>query len=276
MLNFAPDFERTDEGLIKFPRDTTLRRQVQPEEVMKHPAKANMYLMLEIIKTFTEPGDHLVDCFGGSGTTGIGALMGRNVTLVEIEDFFHATQKKMRDEVWTDPAFEAPRIHPYFLDRSQWGNLNLVHGDNKLVLPIPCDHMYFSPPYANDLDKSKGGALNEDIQESGDLYVGSMQNLGRMPEFTYRQMMERLYVKVGHSVRAGGTVTITHRDRSRAGKRVLLANSIIKAMVDNGFTLYNWARWDAPGSFQARINEQRGALVINEEDILTFKKLSNG
>lgn len=272
-LHFAPGYPRDEDGLILFPRDTSFRRQVQPEEVMKHPAKLNCFIMLEIFQAFTKPGDHVIDIFGGSGTTALGALMGRHVTLIDIEEFFYKSQRKMLEETWADPDFDAPLIHPYFLPREEWGNVVTILSDNIRALPIPCDHMYFSPPYANDLAHQGGGALTEEIQESADLYTAHPQNLGRQPEFPYRQMMDRLYKKVGESVKPGGTVTITHRDRARGGNRILLANSVIKSMTNNGFKLYHWERWKAPGSLAARVNEQRGALVINDEDILTFQKL---
>lgn len=264
-----------ENGLIQFPRDATIRRQLQPEGVMKHPAKMNLFLLVEAIKYFTKPGDTIVDCFGGVGTTGIGALMGRNVILIEIEEPFHELQKQelaMWNEDWDKYVKIISQVSKQDFSQYPRGNLVPILGDNVKVLPVKCDHMIFSPPYANDLDKHSGTALTEDIQESADLYTAHKDNFGNKPDFNYRMLMKKCYKGVGESVKTGGTVTITHRDRSRAGKRILFAQSIMKEMFANGFGLEEHNRWSAPGTLAARINEAKGALVINDEDILTFRK----
>ena len=132
--------------------------------------------------------------------------------------------------------------------------------------------MIFSPPYANDLAKLGGGALNKETQKSADLYTHSRENLGRKNEFFYRQAMGKVYDKVASAVRAGGTVTITHRDRSRAGRRITFANSIIRELTSRGFSVLDLNKWSAPGTMTQRINAAKGALVINDEDIMTFIK----
>ena len=51
-----------------------------------HPTMKPLPLMLELLSLFTDPGDVVLDPFGGSGTTGVAALrLGRRVILIERE-----------------------------------------------------------------------------------------------------------------------------------------------------------------------------------------------
>lgn len=67
---------------------------VTPESV-KHPAKMAPLLTARIFAHLRdeyglEPGDHVLDPFGGVGISGvIGARLGYNVTLIELEQFFY-------------------------------------------------------------------------------------------------------------------------------------------------------------------------------------------
>ncbi|KKM66214.1 hypothetical protein LCGC14_1483480 [marine sediment metagenome] len=213
----APDYPRDDNGWILFPRDTGLRRKLQPAEVMDHPAKMNMHLLIEIVKEFTQPGDTITDIFGGVGTTGVAVLMGRNVNLIEIEQHFTDLQTKMYSNWKADPFSYGSEI-----DQERIGlpaNLMCINGDNQRVAYPPTDHMIFSPPYANDLAKLGGGALTEQTQKAADLYTASKENLGRKNEFFYRQAMGKVYDKVGLAVRL--SILIKQRVRLLSMMRIL-------------------------------------------------------
>ena len=52
----------------------------------KHPAKANLLMIEWIIKTYTKPGDLIVDPMAGTGSTGVIAMrLGRHAILGEYE-----------------------------------------------------------------------------------------------------------------------------------------------------------------------------------------------
>ncbi len=260
MINkvFAPEYEKDENGWFIFPRDVTWRRKLFPQIAMEHPSKMNMYVCQEIINYVSEKGETILDCFGGTGTTAIGALVGRSIVLMELERPYVDIQRETI-KLWQERDILE-------------GSVMSLQGDNRKLLPFPCDHMIFSPPYANDMQKKTGGALNEEIQRQVDQYTDSMLNFGRLNEFFYVQGMDLLYDKVAESVRSGGTVSITHRDRSRAGKRLLFADSIIRSLTSRGFSILAHHKWKAPGAFQSRVNEARGAKVILDEDILMFVK----
>ena len=269
---FAESYPRDSNGWILFPRDTELRRKLQPAEVMEHPAKMNMHLLIEVVKEFTQPGDTITDIFGGVGTTAVAVLMGRNVNLIEIEQHFTDLQNEMFANWNADPVTYLSAVEYDYGRVGLPANLLCINGDNQRVTYPPTDHMIFSPPYANDLAKLAGGALNKETQKSADLYTHSRENLGRKNEFFYRQAMGKVYDKVAKAIKPGGTCTITHRDRSRAGRRITFANSIIRELTSRGFSVLDLNKWSAPGTMTQRINAAKGALVINDEDIMTFVK----
>ena len=258
---FAPEYEREEHGWIVFPRDTSLRRELLGEELAKqlsiHPAKMNMHLCKEIIKFNTQPGQTILDPFGGVGTTLIAGTLGRNVLLCELEQvYFDIAQKTAETYTSAYPGV----------------NLMVFQGDNQQLLPIPCDHIITSPPYGNDLYKKEGQALDESIQDSVTAYGASALNIGQLNPFLYNQAMIKLYKKMVASLRPGGTITITHRDRTRGDERLLYGLEIMRTMSDLGMKLTWWEKWKAPGSIQSRVNEKKGAIVILDEDILCFSK----
>lgn len=133
---FAPEFPRNENGWILFPKDLKERRTLFfPEESFKHPAKMNFHLQQSIIEYVANEGDVLLDPFGGTGTLMIAALQGYRVVLIEIEEGYHKLQLQSQENL----NVQVPGA----------GNLiTLLHGDNRLLLPIPCNHIITSPPYA--------------------------------------------------------------------------------------------------------------------------------
>src|ERR1035437_3432889 len=91
---FTEDRERNEQGWLLYPRDKTLRASLYEGElldrIMTHPAKQMMYATQDIVEFVSEPGETILDPFGGVGTALIAATMGRNVVLVEIEDYYFA------------------------------------------------------------------------------------------------------------------------------------------------------------------------------------------
>lgn len=276
---FAQGRERTeDESWLIYPRDYTLRKSMYPdEELLKrigtHPAKMNAYLFKDIVEYVSEPGEHIVDCFGGAGTSLIAACLGRNVTLIEIEEYYVAILNDCKDHLSNSGQAT--------------GRMTIINADNRLVLPFPCDHIITSPPYGNDLAKEAesvlltsqdfkdGKVYGQDVgiyAEQVEQYGKATQNMGRMNPFIYKQEMKKLYAKMAASIRPGGTITITHRDRIRDNERVLYIQSIVEALVKCGMRPKMLDKWKAPGSIQSRVNEKLGNEVVLDEDIICMEK----
>ncbi len=266
---FAPDRERDDNGWIVYPRDANLRKSIYSEGlyglIVTHPAKQNAYLHQDICEFVSSPGETILDPFGGVGTTLLSATLGRNVVLVEIEAFYAAIIRESIKQL-TLPAGVTTM---------------LVQADNRVALPIPCDHIITSPPYGDDLAKDADKVLQHadwtdeykaQFAKGHEQYGAANQNIGRLPKFIYTQAMNRVYELMVQSVRVGGTISITHRDRIEGGKRVLYIDSINRTFQRLGCTGIMFQKWKAPGSIQSKVNEKMGNAVVLDEDILIFRR----
>lgn len=254
--------ERTEEGWLKYPRDATERKMAYGtelyEQAVRHPAKMNLYVCRDIVDYVSNRGETIVDPFGGIGTTMLaGCLTGRNVYLIEVEEAYVEIAQAIYDKWIRD---NTPGL----------GMCLILCKDNRQVLPLPCDHIITSPPYGSDLFKEDSKALRDDL--GVEQYGTNPLNIGRLNSFLYVQIMDKLYEKMFDSVRPGGTISITHRDRTRAGKRILYSKSIINSLTKRGMKLEVWEKWKAPMSIQGRVNESMGIDVIADEDIMIFRK----
>ena len=183
--SFAPDYPRNEQGWILFPRDTEVRKTLFPQGVFEHPAKMNLFLAQELVRYLTEPGDLILDPFGGTGTLLIGATEGRHITLIELEPDYVA--------LINEAANALP--HPD-------SNVAVLVGDCRLILPVPCDHAIFSPPYASsltrprekDMEKGIGGSYTKQTVAYAE--KASALNLGRLNTFSFKQAQQRVYEKL--------------------------------------------------------------------------------
>ena len=133
---FAPEYERNEQGWIKFPSDSAYRKGMFPEEVNKHPAKANVYLVQSIIEYISEPGQLLLDPMAGTGTLMVGALVGRYIACADISELFYKIMLEAREQL----EDIAPGAGGYI------SILNLPC-QQLLLIPNFADHIIFSPQY---------------------------------------------------------------------------------------------------------------------------------
>lgn len=72
-----------------------------------HPTEKPIQLMKKILNDYTKEGDWVIDCFMGSGTTGIAAVgMGRNFIGIEIEEkYFKIAEKRIKAEAAQSDLF---------------------------------------------------------------------------------------------------------------------------------------------------------------------------
>ncbi len=277
---FAPGRERDENGWLIYPRDAGLRKSMYPEELYKlivtHPAKQNAYLCQDICEFVSEPGETVLDPFGGVGTTLLWATHGRHVVLTEIESFYAGIVRACIEHInatWPPTELLDPG--------KQLARMSVIQADNRIALPIPCDHIVTSPPYGDDLAKEASTVLQHadwsdeykaQFAAGHEQYGAANQNIGRLPKFIYTQAMNRVYELMVQSVRVGGTISITHRDRIEGGKRVLYIHHINSTMIKLGCVPLLFDKWHAPGSIQSRVNEKLGNEVVLDEDILIFRR----
>ena len=120
--------------LLKFPSDVKLREKYFAPAEKGHPARANLYMMIWLIKKLTKPGDTILDPCSGVGSLMYATLLGRNVVNIELEKHFMDVQS----------------LNWAFLNQhhSTTGELYLMDGDARRYLPTAgIDHCIFSPPY---------------------------------------------------------------------------------------------------------------------------------
>ncbi|KKK79248.1 hypothetical protein LCGC14_2835410 [marine sediment metagenome] len=266
MTGFASQYPRDENDWILFPtRDVSRRKDLFPQEVFAHPAKANIFLIEELVEYLTKPGDVLLDPFGGTGTLMIAALHNRHVTTIELEDTYLKLMQRTYAE-WIDTPDLAEDI----------GRVNHLQGDCRLVLPVPCDHIIFSPPYSTALGRSTG--LDKRVEGGQEAfrewatYSAHSLNLGRLNPFLYEQAMMKVYTGLAASVPTGGTMSVIIKDTTRGEERVFLSRGCIKGATKAGFKLTEWHKWKTGGSAQAKIMRAKGAHVIADEDILIFRR----
>jgi len=272
---FAPQYERDEHGWILFPgRDTTWRRQLFPEGVFDHPAKANMYLVQALIEYLTEPGDTIVDPFAGTGTLLVGALMGRNIALIELEHQYLDLLNQIQEKWEKDKPIANPSL----------GRIFVFEGDCRQRLQdmdFLCDASIFSPPYSNVL--SSGGetgtrALSERItpdriQAYGGKSASSL-NLGRLNPFYFEQAMNRVLQRLLGRLVPNAPIALIAKDAMQAGKRLMLSEKVIRQAQRNGFKLAEWFKWKQPMSSYRAPAEAKGIKTVEDEDILVFRKES--
>ena len=263
MKSFASEYDRTDEGWIKFPTDADYRKRMFPLEVNKHTAKANVYLVQSIIEYVSEAEQTLMDIMAGTGTIIVGALVGRDIICVEISPYFHQLQQSA--------LIKLEQIAPGIS-----GHVSLINIACQTYLPIPnlVDHIIFSPPYAS-IMKSKGkDKLTTEMStyDMAEYTFTSPLNVGLMNDWIWGQEMKKIYRKCYDTIKPGGTLSIIVKDHMEKRKRVPLSQAAADACIAVGFELESWHKWNAPGSFYTSIYRARGWEVVEDEDIIILKK----
>ncbi len=269
MMEFAPEFPRNEHGWIKFPRDQQERKSLFfPDEVMKHPAKMNFHLQQSIIEYVARDGEVLLDPFGGTGTLMIAALQGYRVVLLEIEDGYHKIQIKAKENLESQMPGAGQLV-------------TLLHGDNRMLLPIPCDHIITSPPYASAMNISKVRKKRDDAPD--DLlvehdkqmleYSRSPRNLSKLNVFLFNMAMEKVYNLSYQSLRVGGTLTVITKDRIRNGKRLFLNKWVDRVCKAAGFETVGWFRHEVLGFSFTKMARARGEETVDDEDIMIYRRV---
>jgi len=267
-MEFAPEYPRNEQGWIKFPRDQKIRKNLFfPDEVMKHPAKMNFHLQQSIIEYIAKEGDVLLDPFGGTGTLMIAALQGYKVILIEIEEGYHKLELESKNNLNIQVAGAGDLV-------------TLLHGDNRLLMPIPCDHIITSPPYAQAMKITRVRKQREDAPDSWLVdqdkmmleYSKSPRNLSKLNIFLYNMEMEKVYSLAYRSLRLGGTLTVIVKDRINNGERVYLSRWVDKVCRSVGFELDKWEKWLTPGHGFTKIAKSQGKEVVEDEDIIIYRR----
>jgi DNA modification methylase len=263
---FAPTTPIDSRGWYLFnQRDAEYRKTLFPEEAIKHPAKANLFMIQALVEYLTEPGDMLIEPFGGTGSIMVAALLGRQVTLIELEVTFQDLILKGIEKLET----YAPGIGTQIM---------LIPGNCNAVMPIPdfADCCITSPPYAQALmsagtDKFTRETLGTEIST----YTQSPDNIGKLNNFYYNHKMEEVYRKLYATIKPGGSICIIIKDRISDGKRVGLVDWLIRCCVGIGWQFEENFKWFPQGTAYTAIHRSQGLETVDEEDLVIFRKPGN-
>lgn len=263
---FAPSYPRNETGLVLFPRDERYRKQVFPNfDITLHPAKANCFLIEECVKYVSEEGETVADIMAGTGTIMLAALLGRKVLCIEIGTMYQEIiQTNIKSlELATPGSGE---------------QVTLIPGDCFLILPLPVNHIIFSPPYSSILKKTSGFS-KFDLETKSMLGTANYSsnadqglNVGELSDFIFNQRMELIYKKCYDSLPAGGTITILIKDHIKDGVRIQLSLRAKQMCEKAGFESVAWHRWYPPGSSYVGIRRARGEITVDEEEIIIMRR----
>ncbi len=264
MKDFAPGYDRTDEGYVIFPRDTELRHRLFPfTDPAEHIAKANMLMVEALVEYVSEPGEKILDPFAGTGTIIVAVTLDRYALMMElVETFCQTIELNMIGATQTYPEVREMAT--------------LFSGNAANILPIPdvCDHMIFSPPYPMGLKKK--GSMDKTSVDLGysqaTEYSEGIDNFTNMNPFIYHQKIEQFYRKCFDSIKMGGTLTVIIKDKMEKGKRVMQADRTLRDCEKIGFKLIARNKWYARGGGYSAINRAAGLETVDDEDLLTLRR----
>src|SRR3972149_3625069 len=279
---FAPDYNQDEKGWWLFPRDIELRKELYPQEVFEHPAKANLFLVREMAKYLTKPGDSVLDPFAGVGSQMISALDGRKVVLIELEPYFIDLLKGTVD-TWRETK--------------EIADVYIYQGDCRQVLeklPFLVDAAIFSPPYSTTMASSgirlesavdkrvdKGWSSERANTTSGyatEQYTKSALNMSRLNPFFYSQAMDLFFKRLAARVAPDGRVCVISKDRIEGPRRIMLSEPVILRGRRHGLKLEEWLKWKPPSTIAkasatlALKTHGKIVNVVEDEDLLIFVK----
>ncbi len=135
--------------ILKFPATPGFKgwKDFFTDESVAHPAKMNLNLMRHILKTYTKPGDVVLDPMAGTGSTIIlASLLGRHGVAVEYEPRFC---EMIRENI------KRSERHSTLTSK---GSMVCIQGDARELSKLleESDAIITSPPYTN---RSDGGKL---------------------------------------------------------------------------------------------------------------------
>jgi tRNA1(Val) A37 N6-methylase TrmN6 len=258
---FAEDYKRDDKGRILFPRDTAYRNKLNmTKDMRRHPTMNNLYLIEELIKYTSNPGDTVMDIMVGSGSILIGALMDRTIMGIEKSEFF------------VDAINEG--VHAMGLQDKP---IYILQGDCQTLLPmVGVQSIIFSPPYAKSFtSKSMDEHSSSQNAESYALFTGGddRTNLGMMSDFMYNQSMEEIYRLCYESLVPGGYLSVIIRDHVVNGPEMTLTMRAMQLIQQSGLEYVDWFKRYVEGSTKARYNRKMGYRVVDEESAIVFRRL---
>lgn len=290
---FGQEFEKNEQGWFLFERDIEIRRALFPNkdlpgsvhDVFAHPAKMQLYLVRALVEYLTEPGDWILDPFGGTGSTALCTRMGRNTVLIDVEDEFGDIIKETASlMVPKGVAFDAPNAQPWPVwtwmpNTFDLGEVRLYIGDNRKVTQAiatsthpPIKAVITSPPYSTALNPGSNPLEVKGREGTLATYSRSFNNMSQLNPFLWEQAMRTLWGGLYGCVASGGRVAMVNKDIAKSGTRELLSSALVRQAESVGFKYSEWYKWKPPGTIRQETARNKGGTVIEDEDIVIFDR----
>ena len=250
-----------------------------------HPAKLHLRLLQYLVDRFTHPGDLLCDPMVGSGSILLAALSGRDVIARDLEPQWVALMRHSALRLAEQAGLFAGQMVIEQADAMQpWG------------LAASVDAVICSPPYGCEMSASPRAhkALpyrlvrlahdrrwdrflsrpNGGTAAMLSFYYGSSPNqIGPWRGKRYWRAMQAVYEHAHEALRPGGTLILILKDHVKDGQRVPTAEMTIGLCQHLGFQLTERVQRQVhPLSLWQRRRKEQGLPVVEEEDVLIFRK----
>jgi predicted RNA methylase len=269
-------------GLLTFGTDVALRSRWFVPASFQHPAKLHLGLLHWIVERYTKPGETIADPMAGSGSVLYAATIQRNVVAREIEPRWLALLRENAAHITLLAGLFA-------------GSIDIGQADAREPWGYQADHVIFSPPYGNEASSSplahralkyqqlegrRWKSLLARVEEQQGSWGSVMFHygthalqIGHFRGKRYWQAMHLIYTQASASLRQHGYLILIVKDHIRDRKRMATAALTINVCEELGFRLYaHHQRHLQNLSLWQRRRKERGEPVVEEEDILVFKK----
>lgn len=272
--------------LLHCSSDLHLRHHWFVSASMGHPAKLHLGLLSWLVDRYTKPGETIADPMAGIGSLLYAATLQRNVIACEIEPH------------WLEIAYQNA-AHILHAGGLFVGEITVGQHDARAPWGYQTDHIIFSPPYGNEvsssplahralkyksLDGKRWKSLLAHVETQAGSWGSVLFHYGTHPAQVghfrgkrYFEAMTDIYHHAYEALHDYGYCILILRDHIADGCRVATCAETIKICQGLGFVLVDHHQRHLSNlSLWQRRRKEQGLPVIEEEDILVFKKSEVG
>jgi len=272
---------------LVFGSDVALRTRWFVPASFQHPAKLHLGLLHWLIERYTLPGETIADPMAGSGGILYAASLQRHVIAREIEPHWIELMQENAAHITAQAGLFA-------------GHIDIDQADARQPWEYTADHILFSPPYGCEVSTtpnsnrglryrlhaaqvSYGTRWSRFLDQPNQGSLGMLTfhygthpaQIGHLRGKCYWQAMRLIYTQAYAALRPHGHLILVVKDHIRDGKRVTTAATAKAVCEELGFALHDhYQRHLQNLSLWQRRRKERGEPVVEEEDVLVFKRCS--
>ena|SRR5579875_829381 len=275
---------------LTFGSDRPLRRRFFAPQAFLHPAKLHLGLLQYLVDRYTCPGDILCDPMAGSGSILLAALSGRDVIARDLEPHWVDLMRRNAERISKQAGLfagqmaieQANAMQPWGLTREvdavicspPYGCEMSASPHTQKTLPYRLSRL---PQHHDRWDRFLGAPNGATAAMLAFHYGTSVGQIGGFRGRRYWRAMHTVYEQAHEALRPGGKLILILKDHIKDGQRVPTTDRTIEVCQDIGFQLTErFARQVHPLSLWQRRRKEQGLPVVEEEDVLIFRKGQEG